>query len=192
MNSYFKAAIERYNKLFSKKQKENGGYLINPISEVDSEIIIELKELLKKAGFDQVTEALREYKGGIKDLDILDGLRQCNLDIKDKRLEEEGGEFNHKEETVRYREFIELNGDKLDVHYIFGYHLKDLSDFNQEEYQIIINPIDIDLTTKPLFSNRKFTFLNGEEFKEAIYSLDKQLREAKIKFVNKGKLEEDD
>ena len=42
MNQFFKSASERFSKL---KKSE---YLINPLSEIDAEIIGELSEILKK------------------------------------------------------------------------------------------------------------------------------------------------
>ena len=195
MNNYFKSAIERYNKLLDRKQKEKGGYLVNPISEADAEIIIELKELLKKAGNEQALAILKEYKGGVADTEILDNLRQCNIDTSDHRLEEYEEEFGDEEKIekkIKEREFIVLNDSRIEARLIFGYEPKDLSTFDEEKYQIRLNPCNVDATKLPLYANYKLTFYNEEEFEKATKLLDEQMKQANIKFVNKKTDIEDD
>lgn len=196
MNAYFKAAIERYKKLLKNKES----FLINPLSEVDCEIIIELKELLIKAGNNQAINILKEYKGQVKDTEIRDQLIQCNIDTKNKELEDfidfDDEEFDIKELKKRLivlqkelednkREFIVIDEDRIFAYLIFGYEKIDKSTFDYEEFQLVLNPTRIDATKIPLYANKTFTFYNEEECNKAICALDNILEKTKVKIINK-------
>ena len=74
MNHFFKSASERFSKL---KKSE---YLINPLSEIDAEIIGELSEILKKFNANETVAILKQYKE-LKDSEIRDMLLQLNMDL---------------------------------------------------------------------------------------------------------------
>jgi hypothetical protein len=198
MNAYFKSAVERYKKLLKNKES----FLINPLSEVDCEIIIELKELLIKAGNNQAINILKEYKGQVKDTEIRDQLIQCNIDTKNKELEffDEYGddeEVDVKELKKRIkalqkalednkREFIVIQEDRIFAYLIFGYEKIDKSTFDYEEFQLVLNPTRIDATKIPLYANKTFTFYDKEKCDQTVELLDEVLQKTKVKIIKNG------
>jgi len=189
MNQHFKAASNRYKDLLPENKKESG-YLINPISTVDCEIITELFELLKKAGFSKAVAILREYKGQVKDTEILDQLMQCNIDTKSKALKEAyEEELEEGFEKKFKRDFIQIEGHRIEIAYIFGYFFKDNSDDDFEEYKIILNPCRSDATRIPLYANQEFVFYDFVECQKTIKTIDNYLEQSNIKFVNKEQTE---
>ena len=75
MNQYLKSASERYENKFKDE------FLINPISNTDAEIVVEIIELFKKAGVNEAVEILKEYKLN-KDTEIRDSLLDLNTNFK--------------------------------------------------------------------------------------------------------------
>jgi len=184
MNDYLKSAVGRYKDFLTKKQIENEGYKINPISKFDAEIFIELKELIKKSGNEVANTILKEYKLQ-KDEDILDQLRQCNIDTPDSRLENLEDELDEgvKKETAKDT-FLIINNERFASKLIFGYSPKDESTFDEEKYKIILNPCKKDATKLPYYANHTFEFFNEEDFKKTMELIDKQMKESNVKFVN--------
>ena len=82
-------AINKSNELFEGLMDKE--YLINPISKVDSNIIRELRELLKKLGCSGVTAILDDFKY-LKDQEIEEALLDYNTNFKEK--EDRGGDRN--------------------------------------------------------------------------------------------------
>lgn len=204
MNNYLKAAIERYKKLLPKNKQE--GYLINPMSEVDCEIIVELQELLKKSGNNEAHSIMKEYKGQVKDSEIRDQLIQCNINTRDNDLFEaydnieedfEDGEDNIKTLKKKVKELLEviknnkrkfliIKSYRFVTNLIFSYKKDDLSSIDKELYRLIINPVREDLTKIPIYANTEFYFDNEEECDEIIENIDIALQKANVEFVNKG------
>lgn len=204
MNSYLKAAHERYRKLLPAN-KQQDGYLVNPISEVDCEIIIELQQLLKKSGNSEALSVLKEYKGQVKDLDIRDQLIECNLNTKDESIEEAyediGEDFEEGEEGVsglkkkikellqqikeNKRKFVIIKEDRFMANLIFAYKKVDLSSIDKESYKLIINPVREDLARIPAYANTEYFFDSEEECDKTIEIIDSALEKAEVKFVNK-------
>lgn len=204
MNNYLKAAIERYKKLLPKDKKE--GYLINPISEVDCEIIVELQELLKKHGNDEALSILREYKGQVKDSEIRDQLIQCNINTRDFSLDEAydeiGEEFDDEDEddikklrkkikelleiiNNNKRKFVIIQGQRFVTNLIFSYKKDDFSSIDKELYRLVINPVRDDLTKIPIYANTEFYFEDEEDCDHTIESIDVALEKADVEFINK-------
>lgn len=193
MNKYLTSAKERFSKISDKD------YLINPISEVDCEIFIELAQILKKAGLSEVIEIIKEYKG-IKDLEIRDTLLQWNIDhpilgitklvnkIADKAAEE--GE----EEKYKPPVFFKI-GDILihqyDLHNIIKY---ERFDEKREEYfyGLIINPMPEGFNVKsvPPFANYKIEYSDESNRNEVLKKLAEFLLEREIKTINLDQDEE--
>lgn len=196
MNQHFKAASKRYSDLLPNNKKEEG-YLINPISTVDCEIIVELSELLKKAGFNKAVAILKEYKGQVKDSEIRDQLTQCNIDTKSKALKEAYqdedliDEFSEEVKKKFKRDFIIIEDHRIEAAMIFGYKFKDMSKGEFEEYKVVLNPCRSDVTRLPLYANEEFTYYDYFECKKIMELIDNQLEQSNVKFVNK-ETEEDD
>ena len=180
MNQYLKAAANRYEKKVGKE------FLINPISNVDAEVIVELSELLKKAGLSQVSAILKEYKFK-KDVEIRDLLLDFNTNFKErihpiaklanKVATSPDSEILEDEETEPEQRFIGFN----DLRYttikktlILGYRLLTLIDQDTDvEYSsIIINECDVLATKKPMYDNLILSYEDEETRDEDVEMLE--------------------
>lgn len=184
MNNYLKSASTRFIPI---KQKD---YLINPMSEIDCEIVVELTELFKKYGANDVVEILKQYKC-LKDEEIRDQLLQANMDFTQKESEnkEEGKEkkrnlFKELLELFNlFRNFLIVEGERIDTKYIFGYKKSENDDFS--EYYIILNPLNIEnMKSLPFYCNHRFTFYDEKKRDEMVTIIDNLLKEKDVKFVN--------
>ena len=188
MNDHFKAASKRYTGLLPKN-KQTEGYLINPISEVDCEIIIELSQLLKKAGFNKALAILKEYKGTVKDVEIRDQLLQCNIDTKPQKLSREAEEFiedlTEGKERNRDRKFIVIDEHRFSSDLIYGYKIEDKTEGDSEQYDIVLNPCKDDATRLPLYANEAFTFYDYDKCIETVKLIDEQMKKSNVKFVDR-------
>lgn len=190
MNQYLKAASNSFNKI---KEKD---YPINPISEIDCEIITEIRELLKKAGLSEVAAILKEYKY-LKDEDIRDQLLQANIDFTSKLAESLMDEDDRREEIEKRRlerEFIKIKNHRLLVNFIFAFKTEESYD-KKDNYtgSIILNPVPSDITRLPLYANYAITTNDEEDFEDMVIDFEAQLEKTGVKFVNENNnIEEDE
>lgn len=155
-----KAANERFEKL-----KGSNDFLINPISKIDSEIIIELTQILNKSGRDDVTEILKKYKFE-KDETILDSLMQWNIDNPIGSEQNEEGDLP-KKELAFLPPLIHIGDIVMKSFQLTCYRLIDELDENSGDYYygIILNPIPDGYPIKsvPYFANEKVFFESEEK-----------------------------
>ena len=141
MNKFLKSASERFDKIKGRD------FLINPISEVDCEIIIELGQILFKAGLTDVTAVLKTYKE-LKDLDVRDALMQWNIDnpslkkvtvIKQAEKDKQTEEIENQDLPV----YFQLQNILIHEQTLRGIKLYERFDESREDYVygIIINPM---------------------------------------------------
>lgn len=189
MNEYLKSASERYKKLSPKR------FIINPISEVDCEIMVEIRELLKKAGLREADVILKEYKY-LKDTEIRDQLMQCNINF---RADEDSLNDLVKDTLKSGKEndelfkvyFLTIGEHNLFARYISGFIVKEDYDENDNFIgTIILNPVDESATKQPIYSNYKIVFRNEEKFENELQSFKKQMIEAGIDFAKDNLTEE--
>lgn len=162
MNQFLKSASERFSKL---KKSE---YLINPLSEIDAEIIGELSEILKKFNANEAVAILKQYKE-LKDSEIRDMLLQLNMDLskipvkstKGKSIEAEiEGEDEEKEiENILFQDF---HSTCLKKRLILGFNLYVVKDPDGNFYPaILLNQCDEFASKKPMYAN--FPLIYGDE-----------------------------
>lgn len=185
MNNYLKSASKRFEGI-----KEDD-YLINPISEVDCEIIVELSELFKKHGARYVSEILKNYKC-LKDEEIRDQLLQANINFNQNENSESVSEVTEKKKNLfkellelfdMFKYFLVIGDERIDTKFIFGYKKDNNEDFS--EYYIILNPLNIEnMKSLPFYTNHRFTFYNEEERDKMVETIDNLLKEKDVKFVN--------
>lgn len=192
MNKYLNSAHERFSKISDKD------YLIHPISEVDCEIFIELGQILKKAGLNEVIEIIKEYKG-VKDAEIRDDLLQWNIDhptlgvaklvnkIADKMAD--GGE----EEEVPLPAFLQIGDIQIHQFDLRGIKKYDRFDEKKDDYVygLIVNPMSdgFNLKNVPMFANHAIEYNNEENRNEVLKKLSEFLLEQKTRTIN---LEQDE
>jgi hypothetical protein len=140
MKDHLKAASDRY-----PKNLENS--LIHPISNIDAEIFIEIGQILKKAGLEEVKKIWDSFKF-LKDAQVRDSLLQWNIDNsqgKENSTDVDTIEKQGKSGTgsLFVRNFIAFKDFRLDVSLIRSYERKDEFNFikNLMEYFILINKI---------------------------------------------------
>ena len=165
-------------------------YLINPISEIDCEIMVELSELFKKYGANDVVEILKQYKC-LKDEEIRDQLLQANMDFTQKESEEKEVVVERKKDLFKqllelfsmFRNFLIVDGERIDTKFIFGYKKTNNEDFS--EYYIILNPLNIEnMKSLPFYINHRFTFYDEKKRDEMVIIIDNLLKDKDVKFVN--------
>lgn len=187
MNKYLNSARERFSKISDKD------YLIHPISEVDCEIFVELAQILKKAGLEEVVQIIKEYKG-IKDLEIRDDLLQWNINhpqlgttklinkIADKAGEE--GEDKYPPPPA----FLKI-GDLLVREFdLRGIEKYERFDERKEDYVygIIINPMPEGFNIKniPMFANSKIEYSDEQNRNTVLRKLSEFLLEQEVQTIN--------
>lgn len=186
MNKFFKSAAERYRKISDKE------YFINPISEVDCEIIIELGQILYKAGLTDVTAILKTYKE-FKDAEVRDSLMQWNIDnpslkkvtvIKQAEKDKQTEEFEEHEFPVLFK----IGDIILNELNLRGLKLYERYDEEREDYVygIIVNPVPEGFAMKsvPMFANEKIEFFEEENRKVALDNLSNFLMEKGIDIID--------
>lgn len=171
MNQYFKAAAKRFGELTKSKS-----FNINPISEIDSEIIGELKEVLKKLGATNICAILDSYKY-LKDEEIRDSLLQWNIDnpMKPKGEVAEGSReslISELIESIPNGKILVVNGERIDLRYIFGYEPKKLERETSTCYAIRFNPTPEHAVKIPFYSNKLVKFGNRVDQEFAMAKLD--------------------
>lgn len=179
MNKQLKSAISRFDTI--KKQD----YLISPISQIDAEIIIELGEIIKKLGGDDVLHILKEYKFK-KDEEIRDDLLQWNIDFNSNKeksrkdgiiediINEQWPFFKIKEKTIRgwdiksWEEIDELNDD------------------GSYSWFILLNPLPdgFNLKNVPPYANEKIKFDSFENRKIVLDNLESYFQSKGVDILN--------
>ena len=157
MNKYLKSASERFEKIRGKE------HLINPISEIDCEIVIELGQILMKAGLKDVCEILKNYKYS-KDKEVRDNLLQWNIDhpilksgianLVDKVAQDI---VDEDKDAKKKCPFLKIGDLRLKVYDLLGFELyermEEGSDFALYKYGILINPTPDHAKQIPAYSN---------------------------------------
>jgi hypothetical protein len=186
MNKFFKSATDRYSKI---KEKD---YLIAPISEVDAEIIVELSQILKKAGLTEVCEILKNYKE-LKDEEIRDNLLQWNIDnpsmgvaklantLADKLTDDLEG--NGEPPRPPYVTIKELT---FRVFELRGYVIRDRYDEVLEDliYELILNPTPENTKQVPLYANYVIEFEDEENRNRVLEELKSVLSDSGIDLID--------
>jgi hypothetical protein len=162
MNKGIKFAAERFDKLKGRD------FLINPISNIDGEIICELIEVLRKAGLNEVKEILKSYKE-VKDQDILDSLMQWHLDnsgLANKIVEGE-------EDEEKKPSFFIIGELMFREYHLLGLETYDyFSEKEQDQvWGIRLNPALENAKSLPLYSNKEIEFLTEENRKNVLHNL---------------------
>lgn len=180
MNKYLKSAAERFAKLTNKEVK------INPISELDGEILTEIYEALKKISAPhRLIEILAKYKF-LKDEQVRDYLLEFNTNfIHESKDEEFFDEFEEGGKKKSYStEFISIKGKRFVLRFLFAF--EPIDDYNNELYYIKLNPTPQEATKVPLYSNELIEFNDDEQRDEMLENLDNLIREAggKVRYLN--------
>ena len=187
MKAHLRSAVERFDKI---KPKE---FLINPISEVDCEIITELGEIFKKQGMVDIFEIIRTYKE-LKDEDILEQLQQWNIDhpngqvrnltsVEEKKIDEE---------PVKYAPYFNI-GDLIFRSFDFkGLEMFErLDESGNYKYGVKINPTPDHAKQVPLYSNYCIEWFSEEDRNEVILKLKEVLEEDGIDFIDLNRTEDE-
>jgi len=182
MNDYLKSASNRFEEKFKKE------FLINPISKIDAEIIVELGQILKKLNATDVKAILDEYKFK-KDSEVRDDLLQWNIDHKYGSNKTKPNEDDV--EITDENSFPPLI--KIGDFYMRGYHLHNFDLFEEfnEEYEeyvfgIILNPVPVaaDLKKIPLYCNEKIMFTTEEDRNKVLTNIIQFLNESGVGFID--------
>ena len=181
MNKFFRSAIERFSKLKGEKE-----FLINPISEPDSEIIVELTQILKKAGLNEVNEILKSWKEN-KDIEIRDELLQYNIDhphlgikkLVDKIADKISDEIDEEEQPTP--SYIKIQNIMLYERDLYGVESYDRYDKEKEDYifGIRLNPMPLEHKMKnvPLWADYNVEFTTEEERDTVLNNIEQFLQD---------------
>ena len=157
MNKYFKSAVEAFREQFDDNK-------VSAMSEMDAEIVTEIKEILiKTPTLQEIKDILDDWKCS-DDEDIRDALMQWNID----HPKGEGGEI------VRRPLSIVIKGKRIPAHDIFGLEPKTRIEHGSYErkHLIIINPTPIEMKKVPMYSNTVIEFDSEQERDRYIEKLD--------------------
>ena len=178
MNVHLKASSNRY----SDKDK---GFLINPISTLDAQIIEELIVFTKKVNLTVLSDILEDYKLD-KDTDTLDKLRDLNSTTQSKG--EDGGEgaklLSKILSGIKLHKYIKIAGKRINLSLIYGYDSEDIDRDGKLIYLIILNPVPDNTKQVPLYANCTFSFLKAEERDKVLEVLDSNFEQNKGEFLN--------
>lgn len=145
MEKHLKQAVNS----FKETEKD-----IQPISSIDAEIIIEIREALKKLDQNDLKAILAEWKN-LKDEKIRDMLIDWNINFTpEEEKEEKGNDYS--------RDFILFEDKSLEIRYILS--IGRSQKYNYEEgmftYQITINE---NVSDKTHFFNLTFPYKSKED-----------------------------
>jgi hypothetical protein len=161
-------AVNKCREQFSQLKKKD--YLINPMSEVDLDIVKELREICKKLGEDAVCSILDDYKY-LKDEQIHERLLERNMELTQEELNDiEGGDSPKKEKDIEYnRDFIRLNDQHFEVRYIFHWDKTKHWDETKLDYDfgIVLNKVPDSVTKIPIYGNTYIYFKNQKDRDDA-------------------------
>jgi hypothetical protein len=188
MNKFLKSAVNRYNEVF---KKEN---LINPISEVDAEIITEIYELAKKANLKGLKEILEEYKYR-KDSEIRDQLLEFNTNFKGLFVKDILGIVKGEVDDKSPVPIIKIGEEYLRIWHILAWSVFEEFDdkIGDYIYGILLNPMPegVDLKKIPMYANMKFYFNSEEDRNIVIENLLKLYKDSgEIGFLDLNKEDE--
>lgn len=171
MNNFFRSAIERYKKLLS--DHKNDGFLINPISEIDLEIIRELCIIIGKLGSSEVVQIMKSYKE-YKDEEIRDTLLQWNIDYHKKKTKVSADEEQPVDSEEPLPAYLKIQGLIFHIYDFVGMEEIEYYDEEQETmvYQLRINPTPEDAKKVPIYANRIVTFDSEQDRQDLINSLE--------------------
>ncbi len=174
MNDYLKSAVKRFNDKFKKE------FLINPISSIDAEILTEIKQVIKKAGLNEVNAILDEYKFK-KDEEIRDDLLQWNIDnpkigksvgeLVDGVIKEFSEDF---EEKSIFPPILTIGSINVRVNDIINWRkFEELGEDDEYIFGILINeiPENADVKNVPIYCNERIVFYSEEERNNVIENL---------------------
>jgi hypothetical protein len=180
LNKFFKSASERYNKLCEKN------YLINPMSEIDLEIVGELKVVLDKVGLNEVNEILKNYKE-YKDIEIFETLLNWNIEHpKVNFLKNKGGVQDMTDGSFDEQPrpaFISIGDAFIRDFDIKGFQLIDEIRNGEEFYAIKINPTPDDVLKLPYWANHIVPFSDIESRDETLLKLKNYLSSREIDII---------
>ncbi|MFW6273068.1 MAG: hypothetical protein ACOC2U_04755 [bacterium] len=158
MNNYLKSAAKRYEEKLGKE------FLINPISNIDGEIITEITELLKKLKANEAVEVLKSYKYK-KDEEIRDELLGLNTNFKSKsvKVDEDSSEdeiegvAEEKSKTIYFSDFQQTFIKKFQV--LGGRKMIFVDKETRAEFPaILLNEVDELATKEPMYANTILTY----------------------------------
>lgn len=158
MNKILQSAVDRYKKFGKEK------FLINPISEEDAEIMVELGQALKRFNANDLIKILENYKFR-KDTEIRDELMQWNTDHPLKPTKEQKDTFPEDNEDIKKpAPFIKIANRTLRAFHIFAWDEVEEDCDGDYKYCIILNPMPagVDLKKIPLYANEKIQCYNEE------------------------------
>lgn len=169
--------------------------MISPISEQDSEIIVELIQILKKAGLNEVNEILKSWKE-VKDLEIAENLMQWNIDhphlgikklvdkVADKLLNEED------EEEPSPPAFIKIQNIMLYERDLIGVESYDRFDEGWKDYifGIKLNPMPLEhkMNRVPMWADYKIEFITEEERNIVLGNIERFLQDKGFDIIEMG------
>jgi len=183
MNKFLKSASQRYCKL-----KESKDFIINPISEIDAEIIVEIGEIFKKQGLVDLAEILKSYKE-LKDEEIRDQLMQWNIDHPNGKNNKINNFIDKVIDEVieeqKLPPFIQINNLRMKLCHLLGLELYERID-EEENYKwgIIINPTPEHTKQIPLYSNFKVEWFTEKDRNNVLYKLESVCQEQGIDFID--------
>jgi len=179
MDKYLKASAIRFEEM---KDKD---YLINPMSTKDAEIIIEIREALKKLGATDLVDILRQYKFR-KDEEICDNLLQWNTDFaglgNNDPLEEIAKEYREQNKKEAFK-YLLIDDILIKSHHLHGVKIVDEWDEKRGDYLfcIILNPLPPEeigqIKLIPLYANEKLVFYREEDRDEVLANIRNFLEE---------------
>ena len=156
MKIHLKKSVESYDKIKDRY------YLINPVSEVDAEIFVEIMQIFKKLGRSDLTSILDQWKY-IKDSELRDQLLQWNIDNQESlNSKNKDSVVNPLQELIedKSRVFLNINGFNYDGDNIFNFGEIDEWDFDLvcPKYGIILNEVPPETKRVPMYANKKIFF----------------------------------
>lgn len=162
MNEHLKAAVKRYKPNQVK---------INPISEIDAEIVVELIEVFKKLRQTKLEQIIKEYKF-LKDEDVRGKLLEWNTEFN-----QDEGEINPDQdiEEVKVHDVIKLQGKIFYLSDILTFERFERWDVDRESkvYSILINRTPEEARTIPIHANEKIWYYSHSTREEDFKRLEK-------------------
>lgn len=134
---------------------------ISPISPIDAEIIVEIKEALKKHRLDDLASIVGEWKN-LDDSEIRDMLIDYNINKREEENEEEGVKGGKKKHT---RSFILFENISLDVHWVVSVGRGRYFDFQKGEYEYVIK-INEFTNDNSIYHDLRIKCLNHNDLEE--------------------------
>jgi hypothetical protein len=182
VNKFLNSAIESYPPNLE-------GRLIHPISKADAEIAVEIGQIFKKLGLDDVKAIWDNYKY-LKDTEIAEQLLDWNTQhpvLIDEEEESVGGKKNKSGSFLFIRDFIKFKDVRLELYYIHNWRKKDDYNYTKSrmEFWIIINEVPESIGEYSIHDNKRFMYLNSEVRDTDFQLLDNYMSKHKgINFIN--------